>query len=342
VDTTGALESIAKMLPGLPPEAVESLLVTFDSLVGVLDADSLPIAVQLLRDTAALCDEARRMRLLAAAAAVESGEPCATTPDGLTWKQAAAAQTVTMEQWQAMPHELPAENPPEPDDPPEIMEREPPKLPRLRVRHFFPGLVFRVRQEIRDVRDRVVVPGQLLHLWRLELSDADGGETTLHLTERNLRLDASTPHYAAILENNGNKWFQPVPTASCLEDLCEAIYIRMTEFDDARSEDEDENDEDEDEGDEGDDEEDDEEDDDEDDGYSDRDLVRTIREDLESCQDWLSHSPKRGHAPRCQSGPLAAELFERNHEHALAAWVPLLFAGMEYCILDPPEKPPSG
>lgn len=308
------------MLPGLPPEAVESLLVTFDSLVGVLDADRLPVAVQLLRDTAALCDEARRMRLLAAAAAVESGEPCATTPDGLTWKQAAAAQTVTMEQWQAMPHELPAENPPEPDDPPEMMEREPPKLPRLRVRHFFPGLVFRVRQEIRDVRDRVVVPGQLLHLLRLELSNEDGGETTLHLTERNLRLDASTPHYAAILENNGNKWFQPVPKASCLGDLCEVIDIRLTELDDARDEAD--------------------EDDEEDDDYSEGCLVRTIREDLESCQDWLSHSPKRGHAPRCQSGPLAAEFFGRDHE--LAAWVQLLFAGMEYCILDPLEKQPPG
>src|SRR5579862_7526434 len=87
VDTSAVLESIAKTLPALPPESVESSLVTFDVLIGVADAAQRPAAAQLLRDAAQLSDETRKQRLLAAASSVEAGEPCATTPDGLSWRQ---------------------------------------------------------------------------------------------------------------------------------------------------------------------------------------------------------------------------------------------------------------
>lgn len=96
MDTAGPLESIAKALPGLAPEAVESMLVTFDTLAALSDQGQRPGAAQFLRDAAALCQNAAcSERLLRAAYRVAAGEPCALTPEGLTWKQAAAAQTIS-------------------------------------------------------------------------------------------------------------------------------------------------------------------------------------------------------------------------------------------------------
>jgi len=55
-------------------------------------------------------------------------------------------------------------------------------------------------------------------------------------------------------------------------------------------------------------------------------FVQPIVEDLEECQAWLFEEGERGPAPRCASGALAAEIFGDDSE--LAAWIPLLFAGV--------------
>jgi hypothetical protein len=104
VDTTPALESIAKTLPGLPVEALESMLVTLDTLVGLADTAQRPVAARFLRDAASLCQNPANVeRLLRAADDVAAGRPCALTPEGLTGQQAAAAQTMSLEEWQARP-----------------------------------------------------------------------------------------------------------------------------------------------------------------------------------------------------------------------------------------------
>lgn len=140
MDATGALESIAGLLTSLPQQSVEDLLVTFDALVGVSDESLRPAAAQLLRKTAETSqDPARRERLLSAAGAVAAGQPCALTADGLTAKQAAAAQTVTQEEWEdriartplpPLPGDLAEEDEEEDEseDSP-YMEEEPPPLP---------------------------------------------------------------------------------------------------------------------------------------------------------------------------------------------------------------------
>src|SRR5579863_1578513 len=100
MDTRETLRSIAKSLPGLPPDTVESVLVTFDTLVHFGDQGTRPEAALFLRDAAADCgDPAQKERLLRAADSVDAGEAVALTPDGLTWQQAAAAQTVSAEDW---------------------------------------------------------------------------------------------------------------------------------------------------------------------------------------------------------------------------------------------------
>jgi hypothetical protein len=114
--------------------------------------------------------------------------------------------------------------------------------------------------------------------------------------ERNVVLSEKTPVTIRRIENARNAWFQPVPTAECIEDLVDAIEAAMNEA---------ESDE-----------------DSEDDEWIEG--KEAIREDIEECKAWLSLSGERGPVPRSRNGRLAAKLFGRDHE--LAAWIPLLFA----------------
>jgi hypothetical protein len=310
VDATAALESIAGILASLPDESVEDLLVTFDGLVGVSDAGARPGAALMLRRAAeSVQSPTRRDRLLLAAAAVETGQPCALTPEGLTAQQAAAASTVTQEQWDELQANMPP--PPLPEDVVDAdgededdedseeapyMDEEPAPLPHLRVRHFFSGLVVRVGRSFGDALGRPVCEGELLKL--LACNPSDDGFAVIFLG-RTVVLSEKTPGHDPIIENTGNAWFQPVPTVECIEDLLEAIDARMSEAEAG----------------------DDSEDDDRMEG------IETLREDLEACQAWLSLSRRRGRAPRSEDAGLAAKLFGRDHE--LAAWLPLLFACIE-------------
>jgi hypothetical protein len=283
VDATGTLETLAGLLPSLPAESVEGLLVTFDTLVGVSDGAVHPVAAQLLRHAAESAqDVARRERLLGAAGAVAAGEHCAPTAGRLTAKQAAAVQTVTHAEWKERVARTPepalpgddVESEEEAEDWP-YMEQEPPKLPHLRVRHFFRGLVVRVGRDFADAYGRAVCSGDLLTLLLPERT-SDG--YALSFMERTVRLsDSAAGHagHAAIVGNAANAWFQPAPTARCLA---------------------------------------------------------TLHEDVEKCRSWLSRSGERSPAPQLRSGPLAAKVFGRSSD--LAAWIPVLFAGVTVLIPD--------
>ena len=100
MDTSESLKSIAGTLAGLPLDTLESMLVTFDTLVHFGDPSQRPEAALLLQDAASRCsDPSIRDRILSAAKSVLAGQPCAFTPEGLTWQQAAEAQTVSAERW---------------------------------------------------------------------------------------------------------------------------------------------------------------------------------------------------------------------------------------------------
>ena len=302
MDTIGPLESIAKSLPGLPLEAVEGMLVTFDTLAGLGGESCRPDAARFLRDAAGECQEpGPKDRLLRAADAVAAGHPCALTPDGLTWQQAAAANTVTLEEWEArggdaaLP-EAPAA-PVDEDAAEEEGEEEPqldesvPALPHLRVRHFFPGLVVRVAREFSDATGLVVPADDRLHFRSYQLSGRE--EYTLAFRERKLRLSFADPTHQAIVENEGNQWLQPVPSIECLRELWELVDARLSEADLDEPENE---------------------------------FVEPILDDVDECQAWLFEEGQRGPAPQCASGTLAAEIFGVASE--MAAWIPLLFAGV--------------
>jgi hypothetical protein len=104
VNVLPALRPLANSLPALPLEAIESLLVNYDTLVSLGDSAVRLQAAQCLRDAAAQASDPKvRDRLLRAAEAVASGVPCALTPEGLTGPQAAAAQSISLEEWQSRP-----------------------------------------------------------------------------------------------------------------------------------------------------------------------------------------------------------------------------------------------
>jgi hypothetical protein len=126
MDTRETLRSIAQSLPQLPQDSVESMLVTFDTLVHFGDQGHRPEAAGFLRDAAARCgDPSQKDRLLRAADSVDSSEAVALTPEGLTWQQAAATQTISGDDWVEPPEPVypPAEpEPVEEEDEPEIEE----------------------------------------------------------------------------------------------------------------------------------------------------------------------------------------------------------------------------
>jgi hypothetical protein len=315
VDASGPLQSIAEVLTGTPDDSVEDLLVAFDALVGVLDEGARPGAAQLLRHAAENSgNQARRDRLLSAAGAVASGQPCALTTDGLTAKQAAAAQTVTREEWEDRIARTPL--PPRPgelsdsDDEDEgsseeavYMETPPPRLPHVRVRNFFQGMVVRVARDFDDVHGRDICSDEVLQV--IVCTRTDSGYTVSFL-ERGIHLNENDANHAEIIENADNAWFQPIPTAGCIEELLEAIELSMNEAEDNE--------------------------DGEDEDDPDFEHMVTLRQEIEECEEWLSRSGERGAAPQCRSGSLAATVFGRDHE--LAAWIPLLFAAVEVCVPD--------
>ena len=284
MDVLASLESIANALPSLPPEAVESMLVTFDSLASFCEESARPEAARLLRDAAARSSEATaKARLLLAADRVAAGEPCAMTPDGLTWRQAARANTITADEWQARGGDASLPQPPPPP-------AGPPTLPHLSVRHFFPELLVHVAREFSDADGILVGAGERLYFRSFKRTGRV--EYTLTFRERKLRFLIDDPAHYELVENQDNRWFQPVPTIDCLQELWEIVDERLSEI------------------------------------Y----LPDELASDMDDCQVWLFEEDDRGSTPQCSSGARAAALFGAGSE--MAAWIPLLFAGVAAPIPD--------
>ena len=274
------------------------MLVTFDALTSVADEAVRPIAAQLLRKAAEACDDlARWKRLLRAAEAIAAGKPCAITTAGLAARQPAAVQTAAQAKSDEPPAPPGEETASHEDDGWPRMEEAPPPLPHLGVRHFFPELVVRVGRDFEDALGRPVCEGDVLKLLRAERA---GGGYLLTFLECNIRLSAA---HRDIIENAGNAWFQPVPSVACLEDLGDAIDVRLSEaagqdsdgdYDDLRIE-----------------------------------RINSIRGDCAMCRDWLARSHS-GPVPQPESGPLAGKVFGRTSD--LAVWIPLFFAGVATAI----------
>jgi hypothetical protein len=221
---------------------------------------------------------------------VAAGEPCALEP---------ALPTMTLEQWQAQggdpvfsegelegedefEDELEGEREGEGEletegELEDEWEGELPALPQLPARHFFPGLVVRVRQEFTDANGRILPADLTLCLLK---SGQSGGDHTLIFMEGTCRLDQQ---HQSILENAGNAWFHPVPSRKCLGELCDAILQRLRQADDLEQDDD--------------------------------DLVEEFFGDVEECQGWLLGTGEVS-APELKNAGFAAKVFGRRSEVA--------------------------
>jgi hypothetical protein len=305
VTPAGTLEQIANLIATLPDESVEGMLVFFDSLVAAADPAGRAAAAEILRNVAASCsDPARRNRLIGAAAAVEAGQPSASAaslPDGTLG--------VTQEEFDAriaaspLPP-LPGEDTAETDDEDEeddeeeetpYMEAEPPALPHLAVRHFFPGLVVRIGRDFADAYGECCCSSDL---YKLEECEADAAGWSLECAERSVRLRAA--EHAAIIENAENAWFQPVPTPSCIRAVLEAIDNSFHALDE--------------------------------DAFDDDigEKAAVLWDDINNCRRWLSRSGGQGRAPKYRKAAVAETIFGPDHE--LTAWIPWLFAAVIVCL----------
>jgi len=177
---------VARTLPDVPPDLVEDRLLTFDALLDHLDAEERREAAAWLGEAAGRCpDDERRTRVLAAAAAVAAGQPCARTPEGLTAAEAARAGTTRLE-------------PPDPTRP-------------LSVRDFRPGMLIRVLQSFRDFDGQEVVAGETLRFLERRYFHYDGGHT-LQFEGKTIRLAEIVPANLPIIENHDGAYFALVPT----------------------------------------------------------------------------------------------------------------------------------
>jgi hypothetical protein len=286
------LEQIAGLLASLPDESVEGMLVFFDSLVNQADAAVRASAGGILRGASAACaGEARRERLARAALAVEAGEPSgdsAAVPEGF--------HGITQAEWDA--RNLPPPPSPEADEAasePPHMQEEPARLPRLAVRHFFPGLLVRIGCDFADAYGRGCRSGQL---YRVQSCSGDDSGWSLAFLERTVRLGNAGE--AQAIGNEGNAWFQPVPTASCLKALVKAIDAGIDgldedEFDDAALE-----------------------------------KIDALRQDAMRCGEWLSRTGGHGRGPHYRKASIAEWVFGAGHP--LTAWTGLLFAAVAVCL----------
>jgi len=304
MDTSAVLESIVSIFPSLPDESIEDQLVVFDALLNVSDPEQRPSAARLLKGAAeAATDPGRRARLLKASAAVAAGQPCAFTPDGLSGQQAAAAQTVSGEDWVdpvwPTSDEETADEDDEEEDSDDDTYEPPPKLPHLPVRHFFSGLVFRVAQPFTDAQGSELLEDDYLKLLSFAPAAPDGS-FVLNVAVRSVRLNPR--EHGAIIENAGNEWLQPVPSIECLEDLCEAIELGLNRADEELDAEEEEDE----------------------DKIVD---IDTLREDVAACLEWLQEEDESKPPPKVDRRPLADAVFGR--EHPVTGWIQLLYGAVD-------------
>ncbi len=261
------LRSIAGLLATLADEAVEPLLVTFEALVESAAANRMEAAALLRATAAGSGDPARAARLRAAADAIEAGRPSALTAEGLTWREAAAAAGKRSPgEWRA---QAAADEPrfaPDIETPPVILDA-PPRLPRLRAEHFFPGLVVRLRRALADTSGREAPEGQRLVFSAMTSPDEANG-FTLHFRERSFHGHADPGDDRSMIGNGGNGWFQPIPDRAALNALCNLVDARLRAAEEALDAEDDPD-------------------------QWDSDMLLALRTDLDTCDAWLADDGTR-------------------------------------------------
>ena len=304
MDSMGLLRAIADMLVSLADEAVEALLLTVDALVDAADSPCRAEAAALLEQKAGDCAApGRAARLREAAAAIAAGMPCALTASGADWRGAVAEAAAAPPEgpvWHD--HDILSEVEETAEDP--IILGDQPRLPRLKLRYFYPGLVVRLRRPLLDIDGAEAPIGQRLKLTKLAIQGREGRAVyRLDFEERRFRLEPEPQDDKSVIGNGGNGWFQPVPELDALEALWELLDTLLYEAERTVEEQDDPD-------------------------QIDGDMLLTLRTDLDDAGDWLQE-PMGRQPPRLLCAPVAAEFFGKGSD--MAVWFDLLFAAIPHC-----------
>jgi hypothetical protein len=200
------MENVARTLPDVPADVVESQLEAFQMLAGVVGSYCWKPAAGLLGQAAERCaDENRRDQILRAA------EALAARPDNAGGRQTPKPEPVALR-----------------DSPPRATT-SPAVMPEVGVWHFFAGMTLRVARGFTDYDGQPVVAGELLHFQTRSYFSYDDGHTLTFL-ERVIRLSGNVSDESEVIDNFGNSYFEPLPEPEALSGCLEAIDKQWTDL----------------------------------------------------------------------------------------------------------------
>jgi len=262
------MATIASTLPDVPAAVVESQMQTFQLFIGLCGDEYRERAAKLLEDAANRCsDEDRKLFLIRAAGLVEAGQPVAAVPE---------IPRATAEDWERMKQADPT--------------LAGPTLLHLTPWDMFPGLAVRIGTTF-TARGDTFTEGEILHFKELNFLPYHDGYT-FQFEERNLYLCGLEPDDQMVLENCGNRYFEPLPTLDCLRACFDLIHQQWNRT--SRRE---------------------------------LDGRRSILEELKRCGAWLKDP--QGPPPFCVHGQAAREAFQDPEDQGLGFKIAFLFIGIQ-------------
>jgi hypothetical protein len=194
-----SMENVARSLPDVPDDVVQSQLETFEMLAGTVGSYCWEPAARLLGQTAEGCvDQTRRDRILRVAEALAAR---AADTDG-----SQAPKTELEAPGETLPRATPA----------------PAVVPEFGVSEFFTGMTVRVARGFVDDDGRLATAGEVLHFRKGSYFHYDDGYT-LTFQERVIRLSGNDPDERAVIQNSGNSYFEPLPDPEALRGCLAAI-----------------------------------------------------------------------------------------------------------------------
>ena len=282
---------IGEILGASNERVVENHLFDLEVRLSVATPEDRSAAVRVLRETAPKCrDVARGERLLRAADAIEADKSVARNEQGLTLEEAKRVSAISAEEWEKIAPFWPADKPPE--------------IPHVRVWDLFPGLTLRIAEGFSDFDGAAVGAGEVLRFRELNHFVYDDGYT-LFFHEKVIRLCGNVDADSIVLQNSGNRFYEPVPTVESLE-ACFASIESLW-------------------------------------GMADLKLkwqAPIVRGELDACGRWLAEKGERAEPYVCTSAPLLPSLFPQRTVigERLKFQITFLFAGMVRC---PDGRTPS-
>jgi hypothetical protein len=275
---------IGEILGASNERVVENHLFDLEVRLSVATPEDRSDATRRLRETAASCrDAALGDRLRRAADAIEAHQSVARNEQGLTLTEAQQLSSISLHEWEHLAPYWPTDKPPE--------------IPHARIWDLFPGLTLRIAAGFNDFDGAAVAAGEILHFRELNHFVYDDGYT-LFFHEKVIRLCGNVDADSVVLENSGNRFFEPMPAVDSLK-ACFASIESLWGMVDLKL----------------------------------KWQAPIVRSELDACGRWLAEKGERDDPYVCNSAPLLPSMFPQRTtiSERLIFQITFLFAGIVRC-----------